>query len=116
MAVAWSHTSDHVVIVYGSGNVLLHITFAVLTPVTCGLFLFPWIVWANTICERRVTLQVDPHGNIIRSRFQRLASKLTSVLSKSTERVFSSRNVRLLLLFHRLLDFLHADLAHRLPE
>ena len=63
-----SYTSNHAVIVYGSGNVLLHITFAVLTLVTCGLFLFPWIVWANTIRERRVTLQVDQHGNIIRSR------------------------------------------------
>jgi hypothetical protein len=30
-------------------------------------FLFPWIVWANTMRERRVTLEVDPYGNIIRS-------------------------------------------------
>ena len=62
-----SHTPNHAVIVYGSGNVLLHITFAFLTLFTCGLFLFPWIVWANTIREHRVTLQVDPYGNIIRS-------------------------------------------------
>jgi hypothetical protein len=28
---------------------------------------FPWIVWANTIRERHVTLFVDPYGNIIRT-------------------------------------------------
>jgi hypothetical protein len=62
-----SRTPTHAVIVYGSGNVLLHITFAALTLVVSGLFVFPWIVWANTIRERRVTIQVGPYGDIIRS-------------------------------------------------
>jgi hypothetical protein len=48
--------------------VLVHVTFAVLTLFTCGLFVFPWIVWANTSRERRVTLDVDPAGDIVRSR------------------------------------------------
>ena len=57
-----SHAPNHAVIVYGSGNVLLHITFAVLTLFVCVMFLFPWIVWANTIREHRVTLQVGKYG------------------------------------------------------
>jgi hypothetical protein len=57
----------HAVIAYGSGNIVLHITFAVLTLFTCGLFVFPWIVWANTTRERHVTLYVDPYGNVIRT-------------------------------------------------
>ena len=57
-----SYAPNHAVIVYGSGNVLLHITSAVLTLFVCVLFLFPWIVWANTIREHRVTLQVGPSG------------------------------------------------------
>jgi hypothetical protein len=55
------------VVEYGCGNILLHITFAVLTLFTCGLFVFPWIVWANTNRQHRVTLEVDPYGAIIRS-------------------------------------------------
>jgi hypothetical protein len=62
-----SRQPHHAVIAYGSGNILLHITFAVLTLFTCGLFAFPWIVWANTTRERHVTLHVDPYGNIIRT-------------------------------------------------
>jgi hypothetical protein len=54
------------VIAYGSGGVLLHVTFAVLTLFTCGLFVFPWIVWANTNRKHRVTLEVDPYGNVSR--------------------------------------------------
>jgi hypothetical protein len=67
-----SHTATHAVIAYGGGKVLLHITFAVLTLFTCGFFVFPWIVWANTMRERRVTLEVDPYGNVIRSGPPRL--------------------------------------------
>jgi hypothetical protein len=62
-----SRHPHHAVVAYGSGNVLLHITFAVLTLFTCGLFVFPWIVWANTNRERHVTLHVDPYGNIVRA-------------------------------------------------
>jgi hypothetical protein len=62
-----SRTPTHAVIVYGCGNVVLHLTFAVLTVFASGLFVFPWIVWANTMRERRATLDVDPCGNIIRS-------------------------------------------------
>ena len=63
-----SHTPNHAVIVYGGNYVLLHITFAVLTLLTCGHFVFPWIVWANTRPRaRRVTLRVDPYGNVIKS-------------------------------------------------
>ena len=63
-----SHTPNHAVIVYGGNYVLLHITFAVLTLFTCGLFVFPWIVWANTRPRaRRVALRVDPYGNVIKS-------------------------------------------------
>jgi hypothetical protein len=54
------------VIGYGSGGVLLHLTFAVLTLFTCGLFVFPWIVWANTNRKHRVTLEVDPFGTVSR--------------------------------------------------
>jgi hypothetical protein len=45
----------------------MHLTFAALTLITCGLFAFPWIVWANTSREREVTLRMDQYGNIIRS-------------------------------------------------
>ena len=62
-----SRDPHHAVIAYGSGNIVLHITFAVLTLFTCGLFVFPWIVWANTTRERHVTLYVDPYGNMIRT-------------------------------------------------
>jgi hypothetical protein len=64
-----SRAPNYAIVVYGSGsgNVLLHITFAALTLVVSLLFVFPWIVWANTIRERQVTIHVDPHGNIIRS-------------------------------------------------
>ena len=62
-----SRHPHHAVIAYGGGNILLHITFAVLTLFTCGLFVFPWIVWANTNRERHVTVQVDLYGNITRS-------------------------------------------------
>jgi hypothetical protein len=62
-----SRHPHHVVIAYGSGNILLHITFAVLTFFTGGLFVFPWIVWANTNRERQVTLHVDRYGNVTRS-------------------------------------------------
>lgn len=62
-----TRTPNLAVIVYGCGNILLHITFAVLTLSTCGFFVFPWIVWANTNREHRVKLEVDPYGNIVRS-------------------------------------------------
>lgn len=61
-----SRTTHDAVLVYGGGNVLLHLTFAVLTLFTCGLFVFPWIVWANTIRQHTVTLHVDANGNITR--------------------------------------------------
>jgi hypothetical protein len=61
-------TSDEAVIAYGAGNVLLHLTFAALTVVVSGLFVFPWIVWANTVRERRVTLHVDATGHVIRAQ------------------------------------------------
>jgi hypothetical protein len=60
-------TPHHAVVAYGSGRLVMHLTFAVLTFFTCGLFVFPWIVWANTDRERRVTLEVDLYGNITRS-------------------------------------------------
>lgn len=63
-----SRTAHGAVVAYGYGSVLVHVTFAVLTLFTCGLFVFPWIVWANTSRERRVTLDVDPAGDIVRSR------------------------------------------------
>jgi hypothetical protein len=63
-----SRTSEHAVFRYGAGNVLLHITFAALTLIVSGLFVFPWIVWANTIREHRVTLRVDQDGGVARSR------------------------------------------------
>ena len=47
---------------------LMHITFAALTLTVSGLFVFPWIVWANTIREHRVTLRVDQDGGVARSR------------------------------------------------
>jgi hypothetical protein len=39
-----------------------------LTLFACGFFVFPWIVWANTMREGRVTIQVDPYGNITLTR------------------------------------------------
>ncbi len=56
----------HAVILFGSGGALMHLTFAILTLFTCGFFVFPWIVWANTNRKHRVTLQVDAHGNVSR--------------------------------------------------
>ncbi|MDT5014082.1 MAG: hypothetical protein QOD39_242 [Mycobacterium sp.] len=56
------------VVAYGAGNVLLHITFAVLTLIVNGFFVFPWIVWANTNRQRRVTLHVAPDGRVTRTR------------------------------------------------
>ncbi|MFI5507158.1 hypothetical protein ACIA48_06795 [Mycobacterium sp. NPDC051804] len=60
--------SAHAVVLYGAGNVLLHLTFAALTLAVSGLFVFPWIVWANTIRQHRVSLGVGPDGEIVRSR------------------------------------------------
>ena len=61
-----SHTAGDAVIAYGSGNVLVHVTFAFLTLFTCGFFVFPWIVWANTNREHLVTMRVDSDGTIHR--------------------------------------------------
>ena len=61
-------TSDHAVFRYGAGNVLLHLTFAALTLIVSGLFVFPWIVWANTIREHRVTVRVEADRGVVRSR------------------------------------------------
>ena len=63
-----SRRPHHAVVVYGGGNILLHITFAALTFLSHGFFVFPWIVWANTIREHRVTVGVGPYGDIIRTR------------------------------------------------
>ncbi len=61
-------------IAYGSGNVLMHLTFACLTLITSGFFVFPWIVWANTNREHRVTLRVDADGTILRNQLARTPS------------------------------------------
>jgi hypothetical protein len=45
----------------------MHVTFAVLTMFTCGFFVFPWIVWANTNREHLVTLRVESDGTIHRA-------------------------------------------------
>jgi hypothetical protein len=63
-----SRSGAHAVVLYGAGNVLLHITFAALPLFVSGFFVFPWIVWANTIRQRRVTLDVDLASNVIRGR------------------------------------------------
>ena len=60
------HSPTRAVITFGSGGVLMHVTFAVLTLFTCGFFVFPWIVWANTNRKHRVTLEVDAYGNVSR--------------------------------------------------
>ena len=60
-----SRTSDHAVFRYGAGNVLLHLTFAALTLIVSGLFVFPWIVWANTIREHRVTVRVEADRGVV---------------------------------------------------
>jgi hypothetical protein len=62
-----SRSGIDAVVAYGAGNVLLHITFAALSVAVSGYFVFPWIVWANTIREHRVTLTVDGDG-VTRSR------------------------------------------------
>jgi hypothetical protein len=59
--------AHHAVVVYGGGRILMHVTFAVLTIFTCGLFAFPWIAWANTSRERRVKILVDEVGSVIRT-------------------------------------------------
>ena len=69
-----SRTPGDAVIVYGSGNVLMHLTFACLTLITSGFFVFPWIVWANTNREHRVTLRVDADGTILRNQPARTPS------------------------------------------
>jgi hypothetical protein len=60
--------AHHAVVVYGAGRILMHVTFAVLTIFTCGLFAFPWIVWANTGRERRVEIRVDEAGDVSRTQ------------------------------------------------
>ncbi len=55
----------HAVIRYGCGRVLMHLTFAALALGVNGLFVFPWIVWANTMRERRVTLRLDRDGSVV---------------------------------------------------
>ena len=52
----------------------MHLTFACLTLITSGFFVFPWIVWANTNRERRVTLRVDSDGTILRNQPARTPS------------------------------------------
>jgi hypothetical protein len=61
-----SFTASDAVIAYGGGNVLMHLTFAVLTLFTCGFFAFPWIVWANTNREHHITLHVTSDGTVLR--------------------------------------------------
>lgn len=63
-----SRTQGGAVIAYGGGDLLMHLVFACLTLATSGFFVFPWIVWANTIREHRVTLRVDPDGTIVRGK------------------------------------------------
>ena len=63
-----SRSHDEAVVVYGYGKVLTHLTFAALTFFANALFVFPWIVWANTGRERELTLRVDANGNIVRDR------------------------------------------------
>jgi serine/threonine protein kinase len=60
-----SHTTYQAVVVYGSNPP--HIVFALLSIFTCGLFLIVWLIVAATQHERRVSLLVDPYGNITRS-------------------------------------------------
>jgi hypothetical protein len=69
-----SRTPGDAVIVYGSGNVLMRLTFACLTLITSGFFVFAWIVWANTNREHRVTLRVDSDGTILRNQLARTPS------------------------------------------
>ena len=69
-----SRTPGDGVVVCGSGNVLMHLTFACLTLITSGFFVFPWIVWANTNREHRVTLRVDADGTILRNQLARTPS------------------------------------------
>ena len=69
-----SRTPGDAVIAYGSGNVLMHLTFACLTLITSGFFVFPWIVWANTNREHRVTLRVNSDGMILRNQVARTPS------------------------------------------
>lgn len=61
-----TRSETRAVILFGSGGVLMHLTFAVLTLFTCGFFVFPWIVWANTNRKHLVTLEVDEYGNVSR--------------------------------------------------
>ena len=63
-----SQSGIDAIVIYGAGNVLMHITFAALSVAVSGYFVFPWIVWANTIRQRRVTLDVNPDGTITRRR------------------------------------------------
>jgi hypothetical protein len=62
-----THSQTHAVVVFGGGGVLMHLTFVLLTLFTCGLFVFPWIAWANTSREHRVTVTVDPQGRVTRA-------------------------------------------------
>jgi hypothetical protein len=62
-----SRIAGHAVVAYGGGSVLMHVTFAVLTMFTCGFFVFPWIVWANTNREHLVTLRVESDGTVHRT-------------------------------------------------
>jgi hypothetical protein len=48
-----------------------HVVFALLTIFTCGLFGIIWLIVAATSRQRRVSIAVDPYGNVIINGRQR---------------------------------------------
>jgi hypothetical protein len=54
-----------------SGKPLNHVLHLILTLVTCGLWAIVWIVLAFVGGERRVVLNVDDYGNVLRQEMPR---------------------------------------------
>lgn len=54
-----------------SGKPINHILHLILTLVTCGVWAIVWIVLAFVGGERRIVLNVDDYGNVLRQEMPR---------------------------------------------
>ena len=59
-----SHTGRQAVIAHGGQNAGMHLLFALLTLLSCGLFGIVWIIYAFNAKPWRVVLTVAPNGEV----------------------------------------------------
>ena len=59
-----SHAQNQATVAYGREP--NHVLWALLSIFTCGIGLIGWVIDASTNRVTRVTLRVDPHGNVTR--------------------------------------------------